>query len=192
MQPIGITEKKLIAEIINLGYKRAANSFSSLTGQNISIENADFDLCTDHNYLIENFGHLKDLTVVQTDVVGQLDGAGYLIFNAEERRVISNMSLVAFASSTSLEETIILKEIDNIISASVITELSNALNIRIHGDVPRLFQVDNIREFHNAIREGNDDYYFLARSNFIFENHGMISPVFIWKMDKKLLSMINK
>ncbi len=191
MEPIGIKEKKLIEEIINTGYRQAATSFSVLTGQNIRTENTGFDICTDHDYLIDNFDHLKNLTIVQTDVVGQLGGSSYLIFNEEEKRVVSNMSLAAFGGSTSIDESAILKEIDNIISASVITELSNTLNVNIYGDVPHLFETDDIKEFYSAMKEGNGDYYLLARSNFIFENHLMISPIFIWKMDKKFLSMIN-
>ncbi len=192
MQPIGVNEKKIIEEIINLGYQRAANSFSSLTGQNITTENTDFDLCTDHDHLVKNFDHIKDLTVVQTDVIGQLSGASYLIFNNEEKKAISQMSLAAFGSSASIEESAVLKEIDNIISASVITELSNALNVNMYGDVPQLFNVDDIQDFLHTMKEGSKGYYFLARSNFVFEGHIMISPIFMWKIDKKFLSLVSK
>lgn len=191
MQSIGVTEKKLIEEIMNLGYQHAATSFSSLTGQKVSAENTSFEICTDHNYLIDNFDHLKNLTIVQTDLIGQLNGSSYLIFNEEEKKAISHMSLVTFGSSASIEENAILKEIDNIISASVITELSNALNVSIYGDVPKLLELDDIKEFHNFMNEGNNDYYLLASTNFIFNGHEKISPIFIWKIDKNLLSMIN-
>ena len=190
MQPISVTEKKLIEEIINLGYQHAATSFSSLTGQNIRTANTAYEICTDHDYLMDNFDHLKNLTIVQTDIMGQLKGSSYLIFNEEEKRVVTHMSLDTFGSSVFLDECAILKEIDNIISAAVITELSNALNVSIYGDVPQLLELDNIEEFHSLMNEGNSDYHVLVSANFIFDGHSCISPVFIWKIDKKIMSMI--
>ncbi|NER85314.1 MAG: hypothetical protein F6K42_38630, partial [Leptolyngbya sp. SIO1D8] len=85
-----------------------------------------------------------------------------------------------------IEESAILKEIDNIISATVITQLSNALEASIYGDVPKLFELNNMAEFHDIMNESSEGYYLLVTTNFIFDGYGTISPIFIWKIDKKL------
>ena len=86
MQSIDFTKKKILAEIFDVGYKQAAISFSSLTGQNISVANTILEVCQDHDYIIKNFDHLENLTIVQTDIIGQFGGSSYLIFNDEEKK----------------------------------------------------------------------------------------------------------
>lgn len=186
MQSIDFTEKKLLAEIFELGYRQAAISFSSLTGQNVSIVNTCLEVCQDHDYLTKNFDHLEGLTILQTDIIGQFGGSSYLILSEEEKATIARMGLTSFDSSAKIGESAILKEIDNIISATVITQLSNALNVSIYGDVPQLFELNDMVEFHNIMNEGSEGYYLLVTSNFIFEGHGSISPIFIWKIDRKI------
>lgn len=191
MESITVNEKILMSEIINHGYRHAANSFSAMTGQKVTIEGCEVELCSNHDYLKDNFDHLKDLTVLQTDVIGQIQGASYLIFNEEEKITVSHMTSAAFGPNSKLEDEVILMEIDNIISAAVITELSNSLKLSIYGDVPRIYRLDDIHDFHKYINEGNNNYYLLTRTKFIFENHSSISPIFIWKMDKMLIEFAN-
>lgn len=190
MRSISGTEKKLVGEIINLGYQHAATSFSSLTGQNISAANTCHEICTNHDCLVDSFDDTENLTMVQTDIIGQLNGSSYLIFNDEEKKVIAHMGLDTLGGSASVDESAILKEIDNIVSAAVITELSNALNANIYGDVPKLVKLEGMKELYNLINKGDCDYYLLASANFVFDGHGSISPIFIWKIDKKIMSML--
>ncbi|MEQ8478086.1 hypothetical protein [Fulvivirga sp.] len=191
MASITVNEKKLMSKIINHGYNHAAKSFSSMTGQKVTIEGSEVELCSKHDYLKDNLDHLKNITVLQTDVIGQIQGASYLIFNEQEKITVSEMTSAAFGPNSKLEDDVILMEIDNIISAAVITELSNSLKLSIYGDVPQLYQLKDIHDFHKYINEGNSDYYLLTRTKFIFENHTSISPIFIWKMDKMLIEFVN-
>ncbi|MBL6447044.1 hypothetical protein JMN32_12045 [Fulvivirga sp. 29W222] len=190
---ITITEKEqlLMSEIISKGYRNAAVSFSKLTGQQVMIEVAHVELCSDHNYLLKKYNHQDNLTILQTEIIGQLSGVSYLIFNEKEKITISQMSLASFGSNSTLDENIILLEIDNIISAAVITELSNMLNLRIYGDVPALLKFDNMTDFHNSLKLEDEGHYVLTNSTFLFANHKMISPIFLWKMDKRILEIVN-
>lgn len=190
MESISATEKKIVEEIINLGYQHASTSFSMLTGQNVKAGNTICGICTDENYRMKHVDHLKDLTVVQTDIIGQLNGTSYLIFNDKEKKAVTGMSLDAFGGPTCVGETAILKEIDNIVAAAVITELANALNVNIYGDVPRLYEVSNIEESPGLMNKAPDHDYVMACASFFFDGHQDIAPIFIWKIEKKIVSLI--
>lgn len=191
MESITLNEKKLISEIINRGYIHAANSFSTMIGQKVSIETTEIELCITYDYLKDNSDHIKNLTVLQTDIIGQLQGSSYLIFNEDEKVAVSNMSAAAYGSNAKLEDAIILLEIDNILSAAVITELSNSLKLKIYGDVPKIFSLDDIKDLHTTIDDGSNDFYIQAHANFVFENHPTISPIFVWKMNKMITEFTN-
>ena len=117
MQLIGINEKRLIDEVIASGYENAANSFSTITGGQVSVDRAslEIELCTDHNYLLNQLNHLNDLTVIKTSIIGDMDGASYFVLNPEERETIAQMSLTAFGDPSSVQdvnESAVLMEID--------------------------------------------------------------------------------
>ncbi|MEM6841235.1 MAG: hypothetical protein AAF632_03330 [Bacteroidota bacterium] len=191
MQLIDATEKRLVDEIINRGYQHAAQSFSSITGQNVTIEATSIEYKSDHDYILEDYNDLVDFIVLQTDIIGSLGGASYLLFSKEESKVVSEMSLAAFGNPDAIGETAVLKEVDNIISAAMITELSNAFKISIYGDVPQLFEVKSIQSLYKHFNKGTVGYYLLAHTNFTFEGQ-LISPVFIWKMDDSLMNVLYK
>lgn len=196
MQLIGINEKRLIDEVIASGYENAAKSFSTITGGQVSVDRAslEIELCTDHDYLLKRLEHLNDLTVIKTSIIGDMDGASYFALNPEERETIAQMSLAAFGSPSSVQdvnESAVLMEIDNIISAAVITELSNALMVSIYGDVPQLMRFDDISGFHDHLNQGKNDHYLLSHATFSFECLDEISPTFIWEIDKKIIYLAN-
>lgn len=192
MQLIGINEKRLIDEVIASGYERAASSFSTITGGQVSIDRSslEIELCTDHNYLLGQLGHLQDLTVIQTQIIGDMSGASYFVLNPEEKETITQMSLAAFGDPRSISEVnekAVLMEIDNIISAAVITELSNALRVSIYGDVPQHMDFKDISSFHDHLNMGKNDHYLLSHAAFSFDCLDKIRPTFIWEIDKKIV-----
>lgn len=187
-----ITENKILQEIIHKGYSRAATSFSSMLGHKVHIDNNRIDLLKNKNELAELFINRNNLHLVETSVIGALIGESYLLFTREEEEAICKMCRSAFGNENYMENELILKEIDNILSAAVITEFANTLGIRIYGDVPHLFLVDNNEGFKEAIfkAESKDDYFILANANFVFDGLVSICPVFLWRFEKKLEGFI--
>lgn len=181
----------LLEEIINKGYNRAATSFASMIGHKVTIDNKRIDILKDKDSLSNTFKNRANIVLVITSIIGSLRGESYLLLTKEEEDVICKMSRNAFGGGTSIENSLILKEIDNILSAAVITEFSNSLNIKIYGDVPHLFEINNVSEFNKTVGEDKeDDYYILANANFEFDGHLSICPVFVWRFEKKLVELI--
>ncbi len=192
MQLIGVNEKRLIDQVIASGYEHAANSFSSITGGRVSVnhDSLEIGLCKDHKYLLKQLSHLHDLTAVKTAIIGDMKGASYLVLSPEEKEIIAQMSLTVFGDPrfvSDVDESAVLMEIDNIISAAVITELSNALAVNIYGDVPKMMNFKNIHRFHDHLNEGKNEHYLLSYATFNFQCLDEIRPTFIWEIDKQIV-----
>ena len=176
--------------LIQSGYNHAANSFKTIVNQDVSISNEVIEFISDPAVIEKSLENYDDSTILVTELIGQLDGASYLIFSPKEKEVICTMCRAMFGSSDSIDNDTILKEVDNIISAAVVTEFSNTLNIRIFGDVPKLFTDKN--EILNNIVGENNQYIILSDAHFIFENDVEVSPKFIWKLDEHFLELFKE
>jgi chemotaxis protein CheY-P-specific phosphatase CheC len=125
-----VYQENYIIHALNNGFKRAADSFSQLMGKKVRITNAQSILIRHNNkfsYISEEEG---ELFILVTQVIGDISGKSYLVFSSEEVAEVSR-SLKATNSKPELTEAFLL-EIDNIISASVIADLSNALHIELY------------------------------------------------------------
>lgn len=178
--------------IIHNGYHRAAQSFSAMIGHPVTIENREVDIQKNPPRL-DAPPSTGNVTLLITRIIGGLRGESYLLLTPEEESIICSMSRSAFGGA-SIANNLIVKEIDNILSAAVITEFSNVLNLRMYGDVPELHESvgpDQLAGLINSTqREG--DYYVQANANLKFEGHVSVSPVFIWKFEEKLLSLLKQ
>lgn len=184
---------KNLEEILLNGYRRAATSFSAMIGSTVGIENKRLYISNSPAAIRQALNEGENLTLIVTSIIGALKGESYFLLTAEEEHLICDMSRKAFGGGNSITNDLVLKEIDNIISAAVITELSNRLSLRIYGDVPHLFHSSDRVLWNSATRieEGND-FFIMANANFKFEGHTPVSPSFIWRFDKAVMSLIEK
>jgi chemotaxis protein CheY-P-specific phosphatase CheC len=174
---------------MNNGFERAAHSFSSLVGKTVRITNSPSVLIR-HDNDFSCFSEEKgDLMVLTTQIIGTITGKSFLIFSEEESKEIFK-SLKS--NSDHLKEAFLM-EIDNIISASVISELSNALAIEVYGDVPNLIRMHSrqLQDFMSGeIRKDDPSSMILSNTTFHFEKGDRVHPQFIWKLSTKVFDII--
>ena len=86
----------------------------------------------------------------------------------------------------------ILKEADNIISASVITQFANLLNFKIHGGVPNMdvMELDKVLSF--MLSRASESEYFLQISAQFHTEEVDFSPEFVWFLDSKFIEGIKQ
>jgi len=86
----------------------------------------------------------------------------------------------------------ILMEIDNILTASVVTQFSNFMNIKCYGDVPQLRKL-NKNEIENLIRMKMHDLDVRVsfKTSFVADQHN-VHPEFIWLFDHSLVDHIRE
>ena len=186
---IVLTEKdKAVTEsLIQTGYDHAASSFAAMVGQKVQIKSESIEMFSDPKEVMKIISDKEHHTIVLTELIGELHGESYLIFNEYEKKTIYELCMQAFSvgAGSSLDDVAILKEVDNILSAAVITQFSNRLKIRIFGDVPKLFTHDNI--LRENLFDKHDDCFILSNAHFAFDDHVELSPKFLWKLDDDFL-----
>ena len=129
-----------------------------------------------------------------TKVIGELKGVCCLIFSEEEADQLRNTALPpeVLNSPEMMAEMSdgIMLEVDNIISASVITQFSNMLKVKIYGGVPELRKV-NSTELESYLQEEiNNEMYLVSFKTKFKSSHVSFAPEFIWLFDNTFVESI--
>jgi chemotaxis protein CheY-P-specific phosphatase CheC len=183
------------SELVNLafddGYANAAVAFSmfdkteakftSLQIGTYPVEGGGFDM-------IDRFGKSAPCTMVATEVFGDLMGKSYFVLDEAEFDWLTKVVKAKDDETLKLMRKEFLKELDNIISAAVITKLSNELKLKIYGDVPILYS-PMVEKLENLIRAdfAESQAVYVNAGYFSFPNQPEIKPLFVWVMDRKIL-----
>lgn len=182
-------QEKYLVHAMNLGFSNAADSFSKLLRTTMKVVNSNSVLLAPsarYAFLSEEEG---DLYVLVTKIIGEVTGKSFLILNESEAREIFS-SLNGYKENN-LQEAFLL-EIDNILSASVISKLAEAFQVEIYGDVPRLMKL-NAKDLDELVHGDFDprDPQNMVFSNvsFQFDAGDHIHPQFIWKISHKIFDL---
>jgi|GEM_PF-5453450 len=176
-------------ELMNAGYAQAADSFSRFISRPVS-------LSSDHLYFLNgsaqmgllNIKHGKDpYVVLTTHLIGAVSGRSYLILGPVECQVIFD---ALKSDSMTLNDTLkdaMLLEMDNILSASVISRLSDALKLEIYGDVPMVqrFSGEELKQFMCSELERKNTSSLVVNTTFVLQGLEHIHPHFVWQLDSK-------
>lgn len=184
------SRENFLMHVMNCGFDKAAASFSKLIHRPVRIVNSQFVLIRHDNDFSCMSEEQGDLNILVTQIIGDISGKSYLIFNHDESEEIFR-ALKTSVSNEALNKAFLM-EIDNIISASVIGELSNALKLEIYGDVPHLFRIHSseLQEFMNQDSNAEPSSIIFSNTTFQFDTHERVHPQFIWKLSTKVFEMI--
>lgn len=185
------TRETFLINVMNNGFSRAADSFSRLINKPVKIINAQPVMIRHDNSFSYCQEEHSELYILITQIIGDISGKSILIFNSEETQEIFK-TISTSVNSDFLKEAFLL-EIDNIISASVIAELSTSLDLEIYGDVPHLVKIHSkdLQEFMNKemARDEHSSMIF-CNTTFQFDKKDKINPQFIWKLSSKVFEII--
>jgi chemotaxis protein CheY-P-specific phosphatase CheC len=84
----------------------------------------------------------------------------------------------------------IMLEVDNIISASVITQFSNLLKVKIHGGVPNLKKVTSSEMEEYISSEVNNELYLISFKTSFESSKARFNPEFVWLFDNSFIDSI--
>jgi chemotaxis protein CheY-P-specific phosphatase CheC len=185
------SREDFLLQVMSTGFQRAASSFSKLVNKNVRIVNAESMLVRRENDFFNAIEEDGDLHVLLTNIIGDIGGKSFLIFNRDECQEIFK-AIGTSVTNDALKEAFLL-EIDNIISASVIAELSNALQLEIYGDVPRLTKLPaaNLREFmQREMQSDEPSSMIFCNATFQFEGGDRVHPQFIWRLSSKIFEKL--
>lgn len=186
------TALELTKEMINLGLEKAAQSMAFFTKEKVTIQSTEVQIVPFSSMVnLLSKDENDELTILTTEIMGELGGVCYLIFSKEEVEEILRISLpdsiLNDPEKLAVMGDAILLEMDNIIVASVITQIANFLNYKMYGNVPLLSRTLSngfTQIFESANKKSNYFLYFKSE----FSTEGLdINPDFIWLLDDNYL-----
>jgi len=179
---------KQIAIAFDKGFSNASTSLGQFINDNIQ-----YDIVQRGYFDIEASGvpsegyehHNKSAKhLITTEIIGEVTGKSYLFLSEEEFSQLT-ASIPGGTSGMGFKEEF-LKELDNIISAAVITELANNLQKKMYGSVPVFVGKVNSKiedAIYDDFNDG-DNTLFINSISFTFKSNPAITPLFIWVVNQ--------
>ncbi len=194
-----VSEKDLqVAKlIIDKGLEKACESMSFFMHEKISFKNTDFEMVLSKKVNENKFENKdKKITLLVTDLMGELKGSCYLIFSEEETSEFIKVALPQTVRDdpkqmATMKDAILL-EVDNIISASTISVFSNLLKFKIFGGVPRISYVTQ-EQLKVLISESlvPDKLLLSFKTEFNSSKAGF-EPEFFWSLEPKFFEGVKR
>lgn len=188
------TELQVANDIINKGLLKAAESLSFFMKDKIMLDRTD--CCFNKPSTPSDFTTKKgdNVHLLITEVIGELKGVCCLIFSKDEADKLRQTALPEeIRNNPAIMEEMndgILLEVDNIISASVITQFSNILKHKIYGGVPNIKKL-NSEEVNQYIKGKLEEDMFIISFNTHFISSNIdFSPQFLWLFDHSFATSI--
>ena len=191
---LSAVENDLILEIINIALAKAGDSLAFFTGEKV--------MMTSLNYKIEEinentvFSNKKgnEIALLYTEIRGDIGGHCFLNFNKHEVEKLASIalppSILDNPEKVAEMSKAILLEVDNIVTASVVTQFANLLSIRMLGYVPNI-DVLNEQEVIQTIKsKANSKQIIINFKTTYLTEKNKIEPEFVWIMEKEFIQKI--
>jgi chemotaxis protein CheY-P-specific phosphatase CheC len=194
MKNLTSQEIDVAKKIISAGLVKSAESLSFFMNETITLKDFDAEKHLNNPPLELSKKDESNIHLLTTKVIGEMKGICCLIFSEEEADHLRKAALPQeiLDSPEMMEEMSdgIMLEVDNIISASVITQFSNLLKVKIHGGVPSLKKVTS-KEMEDFISGEVDQELYLISFKTSFESSkANFNPEFVWLFDNTFIDCI--
>ncbi|SNS75085.1 hypothetical protein SAMN05421640_1098 [Ekhidna lutea] len=187
------SEMKVATKLIFDGLSMAKASMEQILQSPVSIEQIDY---VNAELETSRFGGAnQDVHLIKTELMGELKGTSHLIFSEKEVSKLYEACLPEKIVKDDSKESMIMKlgfltEIDNMVSAAVITEFSNFLGVEIYGNVPSL-KVLKATELNDFIDKESSEFESMIHFKAVLHGKELdICPDFIWVFHNKFVDKI--
>ncbi len=174
-----------------LGYTNASSSLALMIGDKVNYQTHYYA-----SHLIDSL-HVPDLNpqdqkngdefiLITTEIFGDVFGKSYLFLSPEDYAALTKNINQPKDSKINFHQEF-LKEVDNILSASVISKLSNQLKMKMYGDIPIWAGTvsGNIADIIKSDFQARTDEIYLNTIFFNLDKAPSAKPLFIWVIDRK-------
>ena len=191
MEQLTPFEADIAKELINIGLAKAADKLAFFTGEKMLLRSFDFGL-----YHLDDLEQVSSkqgdsVHVLLTQIHGDLAGLCCLLFSEQDVDKLLELTLPASvlkdeAQRAEMGEAILL-EVDNIITAAVVTQFANLLPYNLFGGVPYLHRMP-----HEAIPDfvkmqpDTQPFMLYFRTSFLGESTE-IAPEFVWLLSYRFI-----
>lgn len=187
--------KEFIQRVMKSAYEQAGGAFSRML--DLPVEQGSILIGYEPGLTVQAYrGNTKNYLVLVTDIIGDARGQSFLFWPEDEAELVSMFLLKNLRDNpnTELKEAI-LKELDNVVTASAITTFSNLSNLKIYGDVPLLVRLSGkelqdwlLKEIKYPATQRP-----LVETMVRFSIQGLpVSPCFAWMLDEEFVEAFQK
>jgi hypothetical protein len=175
-----------ITTLIQKGLSRSCTSLSFFLKDEVELETLRYSDgkkdSIDPDYLSLN----KEI-ILYSDIIGQLKGKCFFKLDRNEANLLFSKNFPLAEGATPDKEMFdgFLLEIDNIITASVITEFSNSLNVKAFGGVPNIVYLNDSNKNELLKMESPEAYCINFTCQYKMKDIAF-SPVFLWLMSEEI------
>lgn len=186
--------EKALKDAFESGYSNAVTSLMQLIRNKVYFNNFLYgSYAVETASLTNGQQSAGPKLLLTTEIFGDITGKSYLLLSDTEFDLLTAGIPESKDPQVDLKQEFI-KEMDNILSASVITHLSNELGFKIYGDIPTLVEKSSgkIEDLiYDDFNEQSEEVYVNAMF-FSFDDHPALRPLFIWVMDCQVLSKVEE
>jgi chemotaxis protein CheY-P-specific phosphatase CheC len=197
MENFNENELQVASKLIFDGLSMAKSSMEQILQSPITIQEIQYG--EKPNPASDSFysGPVEKVHLIKTDLIGEIKGVSYLIFSETEVRKICKACLPPniLENDTPEGQMMILgflSEIDNMVSAAVITEFSNFLGLDIYGGVPSMEVMESVL-VDETLKKRSTGLDSIIHFKAIFHGKELdIAPDFVWILQNEFVDRIKK
>jgi chemotaxis protein CheY-P-specific phosphatase CheC len=185
-----------LKDAFEAGLLRASNSFSQLANHKVTCDDFQHG---DHNVnaltLAPSYQRYSQIPryLLTTEIFGEVKGKCYLYLSQPDFEFLTRNIPEPQQGKIDLREEFV-KELDNILSAAVVTQLSNSLHQKMFGDVP-IFVGKVSSRLEDIIYDdfcSETEEVHINSIYFNFKDVDNVSPLFIWVFDTSVVNQYTK
>jgi hypothetical protein len=175
----------IIKESIQKGLERSCESLEFFLKEKATLEMLTFTNQRIEKTLIPSDFLQKEI-ILHSDIIGQLSGKSYFMLDQAEADLLfrKNFAVQEGKAPDKAMFDGFLLELDNIITASVVTEFANKLRVKVYGGVPHIFYMSTADKAPLTLPEPPP--YFINFSCRYKMEGVEFSPVFFWVIDSEI------
>lgn len=191
------SEREVAKELLNIGLANSADSFSGTIQEKVLMEKLTFNYRTNpRDFRYPNLRGEEGL-VFKSEIKGDIPGVSFLIFDKMAIENIGSHILPPSMKSLPEEELpemreALLSELDNIVTASMVSQLANYFNSFMYGAVPQMEKLAG-RQFQTLLkREGANFRPNVMVSTHFYSVSNPVGPRFVWFFNDDFIRSVKK
>lgn len=185
-------ELHLANKLMSLALANSAASFAQMANIEIKLQSAEVQIKPIDEDIKPTFSVEESLYALASQIIGDIPAHSYLIFKPEDVVKLATLCLPPTMQNNVEMQQALQIEVANILTASVVTQLSNFFKVKIFGYVPELRKLTK-KEIRQTIESEMDreTVSFFLKTSFITPNL-QIEPDFIWTFNQIFIDMIKE
>ncbi len=187
LQKMSLRQQLFFKECIQSAFANSALAFAKFTYKEVKIDSITIVSDNENNQT----ALLSDIIyILVSELKGDLRGKCYLNFTDKDAEALFELALPAAYIEDTVMQKAILLELDNILTAAVVSMLSNTLKINTYAYVPELI-MGNKSVLDNLLNQDYNEQKLVLQFKTVFSiaNHNLETE-FIWVLDESFLDIV--